>query len=391
MMKTLRKLAIFIMALALCLGLFAGCTSGKGGSSDEILIGGLFNLTGDQASVDNPSKKAMEMAFEEINAAGGVLGKQIKMIVEDCKTDQTASTNAAEKLISQDKVVMLAGLADSTFVLAAGAIAQKYNIPFIECGGTMPSLPDEVGDCLYMACFGDNVQAYAGVDYAVDVLGAKTAWLFVDTATDYTVTLAKFYRERLELLAGPGSVILEDTYQTSDVDFKAQISRLKALPEMPDVLLVTADPSCTGAITKQIREMGIDIPIVGGDGFDTPLVVEGAGELATDLYFTTHVSWSSDNPLVPKFIEAYKAKYGVEPETSFAALGYDTAYLLADAIKRAGSTDPDAIKKALSETKDLPGVAGAISFTGGSRVPVKSVTIMKIQKGVVSFVQEITP
>ena len=390
-MKTLKKLALFTMAVALCVGLFAGCTPSGGGNSNEILIGGLFNLTGDQATFDNPSKKAMELAFEEINAAGGVLGKQLKLISEDCKTDQTASTNAAEKLISQDKVVMLAGLSDSTFVLAAGAIAQKYNIPFIECGGTMPSLPDEVGDCLYMACFGDNVQAYAGVDYAVEVLGAKTAWLFIDTATDYTVTLGKYYKERFEQLNGAGSILLEDTYQTSDVDFKAQISRLKALPQLPDVLLITADPSCTGPITKQIREMGIDTPIIGGDGYDTPLLVEHTGVLASDIYFTTHVSWSADNPLVPKFVDAYKAKYGEHPETALAALGYDTGYLLADAIKRAGSTDADAIKKALSETTGLPGVAGTISFTGGSHVPAKSVTIMQIQKGEISFVREISP
>ena len=286
---------------------------------------------------------------------------------------------------------MLMGTSDSTFALVAGAIAQKHNIPFVECGGTLPDLPDLVGDCLYMACFGDDVQAYAMANFAYSVLGAKTSWLFVDTATDYTVTLAKFYKEGFEKLAGAGAIVLEDTYQTSDVDYKAQISRLMSLSQMPDVLFVSSDPSSTGSITKQIRDMGITAPIVSGDGFDTPLVIEYAGELANEVYFTTHVAWSSDNPLVSKFVTNYEKKCGVEPETAFAALGYDTVYLLADAIKRAGSTDPDAIKKALSETRDLPGVTGEISYLNGSRVPNKSVTIMQIQKGEISFVQEIKP
>ena len=401
----MKKLIALTLVLLFAVYTLAGCagqpaadaqqpvadTPATSGGEDEILIGGLFNLTGDQASLDNPAMKAAQLAVKQINEAGGINGKQIKYIIENCQTDQTASTNAAEKVISVDKVDAIVGLSDSTFVLAAGAIAQKNNIPFIEIGGTMPGLPDQVGDVLYMACFGDNVQAYAGVDFAVKELGAKTAWLFIDTATDYTVTLGKHYKERFTELNGEGSVLMEDTYQTSDVDFKAQISRLKALKTQPDVLLITADPSATGLIVKQIREMGIDTPIIGGDGFDTPVLIETAGELATDVYFTTHIAFTDSNEVVQKFIADYKAEYGVEPETSFAGLGYDAMNLMADAIRRAGSLDHDAIKKAIGETTDLPGATGTLSFRNGSHVPTKAVTIMQIDKGQVSFVKQIIP
>lgn len=371
----------FILLVLFSLNVCAG--------ADNIKFGGIFNLTGHQASMDNPARNGAALAIKEINAKGGILGKQIEFIVEDGKSDQTAVTNATEKLVSIYKVNVLLGLADTNYVLAAGGIAQKNKVPFLDVGGTMPSIPDLVGDYQFMACFGDNVQAAAEARFAYDVLKARTAWLFIDTASDFAVTLADFFRETF--LALGGKVLLEDTYQTGDVDLRAQITRLKNLNPQPDILVTPTDASMSGLVVKQIREMGIDIPIISGDGFDTPLLIEVAGELADKVYFTTHVSFGSDDPIVQNFIAAYKKEYNREPESAFASLGYDAVYLLADAIKRAGSVEGNAVRIALGETKNLPGVTGTLSFLNGSRVPTKAVTIMEIMKAQTSYVQTVIP
>ena len=357
--------------------------------SDTVKFGGIMNLTGHQASMDNPSNNGALLAVKEINAKGGVLGMQIDYIVEDGKSDQTAVTNAVQKLISIDKVDVLIGLADTNYVLAAGAIAQKNKVPYLDVGGTMPSIPDLVGDYQFMACFGDNVQSAALARFSYDELGAKTAWLFIDTASDFAVTLADFFKETY--LEVGGKIILEDTYQTGDVDLRAQITRVKNLDPQPDLLVTPTDGSMSGLVVKQIREMGLDLPIVSGDGFDTPLLKEVAGELADNVYYTTHVAFGSDDPIIQNFIAAYKKEYGREPESAFSALGYDAVYLMVDAIRRAGSVEGNAVRIALGETKDLPGVTGMLSFLNGSRVPTKAVTIMESMKGEVNYVQTVIP
>lgn len=359
------------------------------GAADTIRFGGIFNLTGHQASLGGPNRSGAALAVKEINAKGGILGKQIEFIVEDGKSDQTAVSNAVQKLISVNKVDVLLGLSDTNYVLAAGGIAQQNKIVFLDVGGTMPSIPDLVGEYQFMACFGDNVQAAAMAVFAYDVLNAKTAWMFIDTAMDYTVTLGMFFKE--SYLALGGKFLLEDTFQTGDVDLRAQITRLKNLDPQPDILVIPADPSMAGLVVKQIREMGIDLPIISGDGFDTPLLIEVAGESADNVYFTTHVSFGSTDPIVQNFIAAYKKEYNREVENAFASLGYDAVYLLADAIKRADSVESDAIRIALGETKNLPGVTGTLSYLNGSRVPTKSVTILQVMDAEISFVQTVMP
>lgn len=387
----MRKLFLAVLVCAVISCTIAACapTQAPAETEDEtIKVGGVFCLTGDQASCDFPAMRSFMLAAKEINAKGGINGKQIEVIVEDGKTDQAATANAVEKLITVDKVPIIGGLNDTTYVLAAGPVAQEHSIPFVECGASMPELPDQVGDCLYMACFGDNVQAYAGAQFAYDELGARTAWIFIDTACDYSVALATYFKERFEELSGDGSVILEDTYQTTDVDFSSQISRLKSLDPQPDVLMICAEVSKAGLITKQVRQMGVTVPILGGDGFDTPLTLDFAGNYE-DVYFTTHVTLGSESDIVKHYIAAYKEEYGVEPESGFAALGYDAMYLIADALTRADSLEPNAIKEALSSTRGLKGVTGSITFTKESRIPQKPVTIMKIDNGEFKFIKEV--
>lgn len=395
----MKKLLVLMFSLLMVVVL-AGCGGNSGNQQesqsqaggDTIKIGAIFNVTGAQASLDGPSLNGFKLAAKEINEAGGVLGKKIEVVSIDGKTDQTASTNAATKLVDVDKVVAIAGFSDSNYALAAGPIAQKAGVPFVTTGATLPSLPDQVGDYFFMAAFGDDAQAYAAADYAVDELGAKTAYVLTDTAMDFTVNLSAFFEERFKEKNGADSIILKDTFKTNDQDYSAQITRLKALPEQPDLLFISSGPSDCGPIVNQLRAAGVTIPVISGDGFDTPLLVELGGEGANvDTYFATHTCLASDTENVKKFVEAYKAEYGRDAENGFAALGYDTMYLIVDAIKRANSTDPKAIRDALAQTSNFKAVTGTITYEEGKRVPKKSISILKVVDGKFAFIKEVTP
>jgi len=209
---------------------------------------------------------------------------------------------------------------------------------------------------------------------------------------DYTITLSKYFKERFVALNGEKSVILEDSYQTDDVDFSAQIERLKHLKAKPDVLYVASDPSKCGVIVKQLRAKGVVQAVIGGDGYDTPLLVELGGKAAsTGVYFTTHASLSNPSDKVQSFVKAYTEAYKNGPENAFAALGYDTMYLIAEAIKTAKSAKSADIKAALAATQGFEGVTGQVSYKAGSRVPTKSVTILTVKEDKFEFVKEVLP
>jgi branched-chain amino acid transport system substrate-binding protein len=237
--------------------------------------------------------------------------------------------------------------------------------------------------------FGDDAQAFAIADYAMDTLGATTAWMLVDQAYDFTTALASFFTQRWTERGG--EILLEDIYQSGDTDFSAQIARLQELDPQPDVLFVSAIPNEAGITTRQIREAGLTQPILSGDGFDTPLIAEVAGDMADEVYYSTHAALDNPDPKVQDFVTAYTSEYGRAPENAFAALGYDMMGLLADAIMRADSTDPAAIRDALAATQGYEGVTGTISYPEGQRKPAKSITIIQVQDGVYSFAAEATP
>jgi branched-chain amino acid transport system substrate-binding protein len=357
-------------------------------AAGTIKIGALYGVTGGMSSIDGPGLNGFKLAAKQINEAGGINGQMIEVIAIDGKSDQTATTSAATELIEVHKVVAIGGLNDSTFALAAGPIAQAAGIPFVTAGATLPTLPEQIGDYFFMAPFGDDAQAYAIADYAFNELGARSAYMLVDQAYDFTTALARFFKERWE---ANGGTIVEDTYNSGDTDFSAQIARVKALDPQPDVLFISAIPNEAGITTKQFREAGLTQPIISGDGFDTPLIGEVAGELADDVYYSTHASLDNEAEIVQSFVAAYEAEYGRKPENAFAALGYDTMNLIADAIRRAGSTEPAAIRDALAATQGFQGVTGVISYPEGQRKPIKSVTIIRVQDGVYSFVKEVMP
>jgi branched-chain amino acid transport system substrate-binding protein len=382
----MKRLALVLVVAAALLAV--GC-GGKGGSA--IKIGMLYNMTGAQASLDAPSANGAKLAAKELNAAGGLLGKKIQLVAFDGKTDAATIGNAATQLAQTDKVVAMFGFSDSDMTMAAAPIAAKAGVVFVTSGATSPKLPDQVPDYLYLACFGDNVQAAAAAEYAVDALKAKTVYLLVDKGMEYTLLLGKYFKERFVEMGG--KVVLEDNYQTGDKDFSAQVTKLKGMKAKPDLLFISSGPDDVGTIVKQVRDAGVMSPIMGGDGYDTPLLAEVAGAGSENVYFTTHSLMDAGlgTDSVKKFIAAYQTEYKNPPENAFAGLGYDTVKLLADAIKRAGSADPKAIRAALQATKDLAGVTGAITYQEGSRIPQKGVTVILVKDGKFTLAQEVVP
>jgi branched-chain amino acid transport system substrate-binding protein len=383
----MKKTLVVALAVLATLAL-VGC--GKQGGA-TIKVGMINNMTGSQASLDAPSANGAKLAAKEINAAGGILGKKIDLVAYDGKSDAATIANSATQLTQTDKVVAMFGFSDSDMVMAAAPVAAKAGIVFVTSGATSPKLPDQVPDMLYLACFGDNVQAAAGAEYAFGAMKAKTAYLLIDKGMEYTLLLGKYFKERFIELGG--KILLEDTYQGGDKDFSAQITKLKGQKVQPDLLYIASGPDDVGTIVKQFRDAGVRKPIMGGDGYDTPLLAQVAGAGSDNVYFTTHslMDASLGTDAVKKFIAAYQTEYKNPPENAFAGLGYDTMKLIADAIKRAGSVDPKAIRTALQGTKDLPGVTGAITYQQGSRIPQKGVTVILVKDGKFTLAQEVVP
>ncbi|UUP19743.1 ABC transporter substrate-binding protein [Nitratireductor thuwali] len=352
---------------------------GAAHAQEAIEIGALYNVTGGMSSLDGPSLKGAQLAAKQINAEGGLLGRQVELIAPDGKTDQQETAKAAQRVLSEGVVAGI-GQSDTTFVMAAAPLFQEQGVPFVTSGATHPELPQWVGDYMFMTPFGDDDQSYAIADYAYDELGARRIAVWTDNSMDFTKALSKFFIERFEERGG--EIVGTDTFMMGDTDFSAQIARLASIDPAPDAVFVSAIPSEAGLSVKQIREQGITMPIVSGDGFDTELVSTVPGpELADDVYFSTHTYRADDREEVKKFIEDYKAEYGIEPENAFAPLGYDAMMLVADAIRRAGSAEPADIRDALAETRGFKGVTGEISYTRESMVPPKPVSIISVHNG----------
>lgn len=357
---------------------------------ESIKVGCIFALTGDESLLDLPAANGAELAAKEINASGGILECPLELIVRDSEYKMDMASIVAKQLIEQNKVVAGIGFTEPGSVLAAGPAFQAAGLPFITVGATSPKIPQQIGDMIYLACFGDNTQAAAGAEYATQNFG-KNAYLLWDSDNEYTRLLAGYFKNRFTELGG--SIDLEDTFEDNATDFSAQIEKLKLMPKQPDFYYIAAMPYNIGHIVRQLRAAGISGPIMGGDGYDTPDLVSIAGNASDNVFFSTHALMDKQQGKegIKRFITSYNKEYGHDPENAFAALGYDTVYLLADAISRAGSTDPEAIQKAIQDTRDFVGITGTISYPNGAHVPQKDVTIIAIRDGRFTLAAELMP
>jgi branched-chain amino acid transport system substrate-binding protein len=349
-------------------------------AQEPIRLGAIYSVTGSYAVIEEPALKAARLAVKEVNAQGGVKGRPIEMIHYDGKSTLADIANAAQRLVHEDQVVAIIGVADSGFYLASAPIAQDAGIPYLDTGGTVPNLPEQVGEFAHMMPFGDDYQAFVAADFALNDLKAKTAFLLRDADSDYTRAIALFFKQRYEEKGG--KIVDESSYHTGDTDYSAHVTKIRSLNPPPDVIYAAMNPGDDATFVRQAREAGITIPIIGGDAFDNPDLVKNAGAKNTqDVYFTTHMALTSDGGKVSKFIEAYQAEYGHPPENAFAGLGYDSVYLMVEAMNKASELSSKAINDAIFTITNFQGVTGSANFSDPKRAPDKEVTLIAVKDG----------
>ncbi|MCR6545629.1 ABC transporter substrate-binding protein [Dehalobacterium formicoaceticum] len=400
-MRFSKKILVFF-AIMLIAALGAGCggqepTGNEGenpanGAGEPVKVGLNFELSGDVATYGGNGVKGIEMAAKEINAKGGVLGgRQIELVKVDNKSDAAEVTNVQTRLLTVENVAATIGPATSTNSLAAIPVAMENEIPLLTPSATADKVTvDEATgkakEYAFRLCFYDSLQGNIGANFIYNNLGLKKAAVYIDTNSDYSKAIGSVFKKDFTALGG--EIIAEENYVKTDQDYKATLTRIKNAK--PEVIYLPGYYNNVGLIVKQAREMGITVPFVGADGYDSPdLVKLGGAKNLNNVFFTNHYSSQDTDPKVRAFVEAFKAEYGDVPD-AFAAMGYDAMYLMADAINRAGSDDPIAIKDALAATKDFPAVTGTLTMDDKHN-PIKSVVILELVDGVPTFKDKIDP
>lgn len=365
--------------LIACLGLFS-CKN----NANVFLIGEYGSLTGNTATFGQSVHNGVVLAQEEVNSRGGLLGKPVKIITEDDQSKPEEAKTAVLKLIKKDHVKALIGEVASSRSLAAAPDAQKAHVPMISPASTNPAVT-QVGDYIFRACFVDSFQGEAMANYAYNKLNLRHVAIFKDIKNDYSVGLAQFFEQTFKSLGG--EVVDVESYSEGDIEFRAQLTNFKS--KNPDGLFIPGYYTEVGLIARQARELGLTVPLMGGDGWDSSKTIEIGGKAVEGSYYSNHYSVDDPSSIIQDFIAKYQKKYGAKPD-AMAVLGYDAAGILFDAIKRAGSDDPVKMKDALAATKDYQGVSGNISMDA-NRDAKKKLVIMKISNGAVQFADVVNP
>ena len=363
------------------LSLLAACQQ----RTDEIRIGEFGSLTGNTATFGISTHEGVLLALEEINGAGGLLGKPVRVISEDNQSKPEESVTAVLKLIKQNEVVAVVGEVASSRSLAAAPQCQANGIPMLSPASTNPKVT-QVGDYIFRACFIDPFQGSTMARFAVNRLHAKRIAILTDSKNDYSVGLTEFFRTTAKQLGA--EIVAEESYGEGDIEFKAQLTAIKAAN--PDVVYTPGYYTECALIARQARELGLEATFLGGDGWDSPKTVEIGGKAVEGTYFTNHYSPEDQRPEVQKFIADYRAKYAGKTPDAMAVLGYDAMRLMADAIRRAGSTDGAKIRDALAGTTNFSGVSGHITMDA-ERNAKKDIVVLQIRDGQFRFVESIPP
>ncbi len=388
MNKSSFKLVVVSLAVLVLAGMLTGCGDS---ASKDIKIGILNEMTGGNATMGTSSANGAKMAIKEANGKGGILGKQIQAVIADNKSEPSESANAMTKLASQDKVVAVTGIFASSNAIATSSVAEATKVPFVAVGATNPKVTvDEasgkVKNYTFRVCFIDPFQGTVGANFVLNTLHLNKAVMLVDNSSDYSKGLSTFFKEAYT--KGGGSILAEEAYLQKDQDFKTILTKIKALNA--EIIYIPGYYEEVGKIVKQAREIGITVPILGGDGWDSPKLVEvGTSAALNNTYFTNHYSVDDTSATSQAFVEAYKKEYGQVPD-AMAVLGYDAANIIIDAIKRANSLDPDKIREALAQTKDYPAITGSTTLNA-THDAVKSVVIIEMKDGKQVFKATVKP
>jgi len=377
---------------------------------DVVILGEFGSLTGGTATFGKSTQRGIEMALEEVNKAGGIQGKPVRIVVEDDQSKPEEAATAVKKLVNQDKVLVVLGEVASSRSLAGAPICQEAKVPMVTPASTNPKVT-QVGDFIFRVCFIDPFQGEVMAKFARNTLKVSKAAILKDIKNDYSVGLAQFFTETFKNLGG--TVIAEESYSEGDIEFRAQLTSLKA--KKPEVIFIPGYYTEVGLIARQARDLGITVPLIGGDGWDSPRLIEIGGKALENTYYSNHYTPDDPRPEMQKFLADFKAKYNEIPD-AMAPLGYDAARIAFDAIKRSGILDEknikdaylqntqakslmeaintpgnrERIRDALAQTKDFPGVTGLITIDE-NRNAKKSAVVLKIEDGKLKYVETISP
>lgn len=368
---------------ALLLALLASATALV--AADPIKVGEFACLTGKDATFGQSQHKGIQLALEELNAAGGVLGRPFELITEDNQSKPGESATIAKKLLSRDKVIAILGEVTSGRSLEVAPLAQREKIPMIATGATNPKVT-QTGNYIFRVCFIDDFQGTVMAKFALSDLKAKKVATLTSVSSAYSVGLAKFFKETF--VAGGGTVVAEQKFNEGDKDFRAQLTAIKAANV--DAVFVPGYYTEAALIARQARSLGLNVPLFGGDGWESEKLLEIGGEALNGTYYSTHFTPENKDPRVAEFVKKFKERWSGETPDAYAALGYDALYILADSIKRSGGTDGAKLREAIGATKAFSGASG-VTTINAERNASKPATIITVAEGKLKFHKTVAP
>ena len=375
----MRRISAKLLFCALLAAIGCKKEQGQGGAGGEnrnaIVIGEVGSMTGTEATFGTSSDRGIELATKEVNAAGGIKGKQVQVIALDDEGKPEEAATAVTRLIASEHVTAVLGEVASTRSLFMAPKCQAAKVPMVSPSSTNEKVT-AVGDYIFRACFIDPFQGYVMAKFATETLKLKKAAILRDVRNDYSVGLANVFTENFKKMGG--QIVANESFSNGDVDFKAQLTNIKAAA--PDALYVPAYYTEVGLIARQARELGLSVPLLGGDGWDSEKLYEIGGAALEGSYFSNHYSVDDPSPRIQEFVAKFKKEYGGQLPDSLAAQAYDAAGMLYDAMKRAGDLTGPAIRDALAQTKNYKGVTGDISMDE-KRNATKPAVVLKIGKG----------
>jgi branched-chain amino acid transport system substrate-binding protein len=367
--------------LILAVASFLGCTKKN---ANEIRIGHFASMTGSEATFGISTDEGIRLAFDEVNAAGGINGKKLVLITRDDQGKAEEAAAMVTRLIEQDKVSVLMGEVASSRSLAAAPIAQAKKIPMVSPSSTNPKVT-EVGDYIFRTCFIDPFQGAVMAKFAIEDLKMKKVAIMRDLKSDYSVGLADVFAAKFKEMGG--EIVADVTYQSQDVDFKAQLTQMKS--KKLDGLYIPGYYTEVGLIARQARDLGIKAVLMGGDGWDSPKLSEIGQKAIDGGYFSNHYSTESKDPAAVEFLKKFQAKYGKMPD-GLSSVAYDAARIVAKAIETAPTFTPESIRNELAKTKDFPGATGKISMDE-KRNATKSAVVVQVQGKSNKYVTTVNP
>ena len=363
--------------------LLVGCNKQGGGSATK--IGEYASLTGKEATFGISSHEGTLMAIEEINAAGGLLGKKLELLTEDTQSKPGEPQTVVNKLIARDGVVAMLGEVASSRSLEAAPVCQKNQVPMISPSSTNPKVT-ETGDYIFRVCFIDPFQGTVMANFATKTLKAKKVAVFTDVKSDYSKGLAQFFKE--QFIKNGGQVVAELDFNGGDKDFKAQLTAIKGAG--PDAVFVPGYYTDAALIAIQAKQLGLNVPLMGGDGWESEKLTEIGKDAVEGHYFSTHYHPDVGSEKSKQFVANYKKRWNGKTPDALAACGYDSAIVLADAIKRASSTEGPKVRDALAATKDFDAVTGKITINP-QRDATKSAVILQVKGGKFAYLETVQP